>query len=296
MRNMPLATKVVQSDQFWLALAIAFGFHAFVILGISFDIHRGLPPVHEQTLDITLVRPTQTTEKPLEPDFLAQTNQEGGAPEPSLDRPTSPPSPPVLLPSPAPARESERMGSPQPEIVREKPIITAKRASRRIDTQQPRPPVKAPQRPGIAEVLASTQKEIDRLTLELDERSKLASRHRRRKAINASTQEYKYASYLDAWRKKVERIGNLNYPDEAKRRKLYGNLLLHVVVRVNGSVERIRVVRSSGHRTLDDAAVRIVKLASPFAPFPPAIREEVDVLDITRTWQFLSGNRLFTKN
>jgi protein TonB len=296
MSTVTIATKVVRTDQFWLALTIAFGLHAFVILGISFDIHRGLPPVHEQTLDITLVAPTPTKEKPDKPDFLAQTTQKGGAPEPTLDRPTSRPSPPVLLPSPAPAQETERVGTPEPEITREKPIITAKRATRRAATHVPKPPVKAPERPGIAQVLASTQKEIDRLTSELDERSKLTSRNMRRKAINASTQEYKYASYLDAWRKKVERIGNLNYPDEAKRKKLYGNLLLHVVVGADGSVERIRVVRSSGHQTLDDAAIRIVKLASPFAPFPPGIRKEIDVLDITRTWQFLSGNRLFTKN
>jgi protein TonB len=92
----------------------------------------------------------------------------------------------------------------------------------------------------------------------------------------------------------VEKIGNLNYPEEAKRRKLYGNLLMHVAVRADGSVEKIRIRRSSGHKLLDDAAVRIVRMAAPFAPFPPEIREEVDVLDITRTWQFLDGNTLFS--
>jgi periplasmic protein TonB len=142
--------------------------------------------------------------------------------------------------------------------------------------------------------LPAPSSEIDRLTAELDRRSLSASRQERRKAVNASTQEYKYASYLEAWRSKVERIGNLNYPDEAKRRKLYGNLLMHVAVRSDGSIERIRVVRSSGHKLLDDAAVRIVRLAAPFAPFPPEIREEVDVLDITRTWQFLDGTSLFS--
>ena len=118
----------------------------------------------------------------------------------------------------------------------------------------------------------------------------------RLKAINASTQEYQYAAYLEAWRSKVEKIGNLNYPDEAKRNKLHGNLLMHVAVRADGSVEQIRVVRSSGHRLLDDAAVRIVRLSAPFAPFPPEIRKNVDVLDITRTWQFLDGGTLFSSN
>ena len=148
----------------------------------------------------------------------------------------------------------------------------------------------------LDQLLASTQQEIDRLTAELDRRTLSASKQERRKAVNASTQEYKYASYLEAWRRKVERIGNLNYPDEAKRRRLHGNLILHVAVRADGSIERIRVRRSSGHKLLDDAAVRIVRMSAPFAPFPPEIREEIDVLDITRTWQFLDGKTLFSSN
>ena len=147
-----------------------------------------------------------------------------------------------------------------------------------------------------AQLLASTHMEVKRLSAELDKKTKRYAKRPRRKAINASTKEYKYANYLDAWRRKVERIGNLNYPDEAKRRKLYGNLILHVAVRANGAVESIRVLNSSGHKLLDDAAVRIVKLAAPFAPFSAEIRGETDILDITRTWRFLSNNRLDWKN
>lgn len=154
--------------------------------------------------------------------------------------------------------------------------------------------VRAKPKAKLSQLLASTQIEIDRLTAELDRRSLSASQRDRRKAVNASTQEYKYAAYLESWRRKVEKIGNLNYPDEAKRRKLYGNLLMHVAVRADGSVEKISVRRSSGHKLLDDAAVRIVRMSAPFAPFPPEIRQEVDVLDITRTWQFLDGDTLFS--
>ena len=188
----------------------------------------------------------------------------------------------------------ERSGAPQPEVKPQPEVIVAREAPRQQPTSPPKPTVEAPPRTQLSQLLASTQQEIDRLTAELDRRSLSASRQDRRKAINASTQEYKYAAYLEAWRSKVERIGNLNYPDEAKRRKLYGNLLMHVSVRADGSVEQVRVVRSSGHKLLDDAAVRIVRLAAPYAPFPPEIREEVDVLDITRTWQFLDGNTLFS--
>jgi len=142
-----------------------------------------------------------------------------------------------------------------------------------------------------ATILASRGEEIARLNAKLAEDTTAYSNRPRRKAISASTQEYKYASYLEAWRRKVEAIGNLNYPEEARRRKLYGNLILQVGVRADGSLEEVRVLRSSGSTLLDEAAVRIVHLAAPFAPFPPDIRQETDFLDITRTWQFLSNNR-----
>ena len=130
------------------------------------------------------------------------------------------------------------------------------------------------------------------LTAELDRKTQLYAKRPRRKGINAATREHKYAAYLETWRRKVEYVGNLNYPAEARDRKIYGDLILHVAVRPNGSVEQIRVVRSSGQPVLDDAAVNIVKLAAPFAPFPPDIAAETDVLDITRTWQFQRNNRL----
>jgi protein TonB len=97
---------------------------------------------------------------------------------------------------------------------------------------------------------------------------------------------------MEGWRRKVERIGNLNYPREARELGLFGSLILHVAVRSDGSIEGIRVVRSSGHEVLDQAAVRIVELAAPFAPFPPNIKRETDVLDITRTWQFQRNHQL----
>ena len=147
-----------------------------------------------------------------------------------------------------------------------------------------------------AQILASRNLEITELTNRIQHSSVAYANRPRRKAINASTREYKYASYLEAWRRKVERVGNLNYPQEAKRHKMYGNLILHVAVRADGNLEHIRVLRSSGFDVLDQAAVKIVELAAPFAPFPPDIRNETDILDITRTWQFLSSNRLGWKN
>jgi len=143
-----------------------------------------------------------------------------------------------------------------------------------------------------ADILASRNNEITRLTARINAQTNAYQNRARRKAISTSTREYRYASYMEAWRRKVERIGNLNYPSEARDQGLYGNLILHVAVRADGSLEGIRVVRSSGQEVLDQAAVRIVELAAPFAEFPPDIAAETDVLDITRTWQFQRNHRL----
>ena len=127
------------------------------------------------------------------------------------------------------------------------------------------------------------------LHAEVQQKLETKAKRPRMKFVSATTQEYKYAAYMEAWRIKVERIGNLNYPDEARKHKLSGALLLDVALKPDGSVLEIIVRRSSGQRVLDDAAVRIVELAGPFAPFPQDIRREVDILHVTRTWKFLTS-------
>lgn len=114
----------------------------------------------------------------------------------------------------------------------------------------------------------------------------------RRKFIGARTQEYRFAQYIEDWRVKVERIGNLNYPEQARQQKVFGFLTLSVSIRADGSVESVEVSKSSGQRILDAAAMRIVKLAAPYSPLPPNITRDVDILTITRTWTFTSSDRL----
>jgi protein TonB len=133
------------------------------------------------------------------------------------------------------------------------------------------------------------------LNAQIEDKLRAYAERPRRKFINARTREYKYAAYMEAWRAKVERVGNLNYPDQARRENLSGSLLLDVALRPDGSIESVSLRRSSGYPVLDDAAMRIVRLAAPYAPFPADIREETDILHIERTWQFLGSNRLFAR-
>jgi protein TonB len=270
-------------DRLGITLLVAASFHAFVILGITFKpFERTRPDYHQQSLEVMVVRqpvkPPETEEKP---DFLAQTSQQGSGEtrepvKPSLEETQS--APPMQMPpaKPQPLPRSQQLTT---EISVAKTEITP-------------PPAEPTPQPSASQLLASKNTEIARLTAELERKSLAYAKMPKRKAISASTKEYKYAAYLDAWRRKVERIGNLNYPDQAKRDQLYGNLVLHVAVKADGSVERIRVLHSSGHKILDDAAIRIVRMSAPFSPFPAEIRKETDILDITRTWQFLRSGRL----
>jgi protein TonB len=114
----------------------------------------------------------------------------------------------------------------------------------------------------------------------------------RRTSIGARTREYRFAQYIEDWRVKVERIGNLNYPEQARRQQVFGKLILSVSIKADGSIESIEVSRSSGQRILDAAAMRIVKLAAPYAPLPPDIQRDTDILTITRTWSFTQADRL----
>jgi protein TonB len=118
------------------------------------------------------------------------------------------------------------------------------------------------------------------------------SRLPRRRFISANTKEYEFASYMQAWVAKVERVGNLNYPMEVRRRKLVGNLLMTVGINRDGSVESIQIRRGSGMKELDESAMRIVRLAAPYSPLPENISSRVDVLHITRTWKFSTGYSL----
>jgi len=302
-------------DRLGLTLFFAGCLHITLILGIGFDTARPKPQAAARTLEVMVVHNARKPNEPEEADFLAQANQQGGGEQKEVTKPTIEPVPtklpieppvpshaiepvitptPVAPPTPAPKPASEpEQPAPQPS----KKLVAKKSVNKTVaSTPAPKavekPKTKQKRRLSVSQLLASTNLEIKRISAELDRKTRNYAKRPRRKAINASTKEYRYATYLDAWRRKVERVGNLNYPDEAKRKKLFGNLVLHVAVRADGSIDDIRLLHTSGHKLLDDAAIRIVKLAAPFAPFPPDIIKDTDILDITRTWRFLRSNRL----
>lgn len=288
-----LAHSINSSDRLGLMLLVAVVIHAVLILGIVFDVAINKQENSEKALDIIVVRNPVNEKNDKEADFLAQQSQQGGGELEEKKRLTAEPSNPTLKPEPK--KRQEAIPTPPAQSTPEQKIIVQQQAPKKKVVEKTTPKVeKKPRKINVEQLLASTQTEIDLLTAEIDSRKQLQSKKPRRKYISSSTQEYKYAAYLTAWRKKVESIGNLNYPEEAKKRKIYGNILMTVVLKPSGKVSSIKIRKSSGHKILDDAAVRIVKLAAPFAPFPNNIRQETDELVITRTWQFVSGNKLFS--
>lgn len=276
------------TDRLGLALFVSILLHMVMVLGLTFSAPRIRMPGAE-SLEITLVQ-TRSDKAPHAPQFLAQANQDGGGTSETRDIARSPL--PVMEMSDQNSRAPVAQPAPQRRVQSVSDLIalfTADDAKRAVRTTDPQPERKeeriAPERTGLPE-LRTREAERARLNAELNRNFQEYQQMPRHKYLNARTQEYKYAAYMDAWRAKVERVGNLNYPEQAKRRNLAGSLVLDVAINPDGTLHGTQVMRSSGHAVLDDAATRIVELAAPYPPLPPDIRAETDVLHITRTWKF----------
>ena len=143
--------------------------------------------------------------------------------------------------------------------------------------------------------LTAAALEMDRLSALIDQRQSEYEKRPKRKFIGARTKEYRFALYVESWRQKVERIGNMNYPEAAKAQKLYGQLRMTVSIKADGSIEDVVIDKSSGSKILDDAAKRIVELAAPYTRFPDDIKKDTDILSITRTWSFTQEEQVATE-
>lgn len=286
------APQILPSDRLGMTLFLAVVIHAIIILGITFKADLTRPPtIKASPIEIRLMH--QRSEKaPDESDVYAQANLEGGGDPTARTMPRSPAFTPI-----SPKRsgmESEvRMPASPPQT--EPRSRTRPLTAQRSEQKTPRTEISVANRksPLTADELIARSLEIASLSAQIDQSmNDYAQRGRHRYIISAHAKELRDAAYLDAWRTKVERIGNLNYPDEAKRRNISGNLLLDVAINADGSLNDVRLLRSSGYKMLDDAALRIVHLAAPFAPFSEEMRRDTDVLHITRNWEFLDSNRL----
>ncbi len=243
--------KLLGRDRMLCALLLAAVAHAGLILGLPSPFPV---PAERDTGSIAILLALPPPPEPVPPAAAG-----GAAPLPAMPRPAAElPAEPAPVTARAPA-------TPNPEVPPVESVATA-----------PPEPAKWRMRD-----YATTVREVARAG---EDRSGASSRVRRVTGVSPASPELSY--YFEAWRRKVERVGNLNYPDAARARSLYGSLRLLVAIVPDGTLRDVRVLESSRHRVLDDAALRIVRLAAPFAPFPPEMRRNTDVLEIVRTWQF----------
>lgn len=284
---MSAAPRITPGDRLGATLALALIAHGVVILGVGFAVDDPAPVT--PTLDVILVE-TRSETPPEQADFLAQASQQGGGDSDRAERPREPLSAPVPRDEPGIVPRPLEAQTPPPQPAAQSRVIASIDGERRLPLPEDTPP-EAPIPAPTGRELIQQSLEMARLSAEIERQSQLIAKRPKRKFVSASTREYEYAAYLRAWVTRVERVGNLNYPDEARRRQLSGQLVMTVAVRRDGSVEDITIVQPSGYPVLDQAAVRIVRLAEPFPVLPPT-GENIDVLHITRTWQFLQGGTL----
>lgn len=276
-----------------MALGTSIVAHA-VLLAVHFKFPTALTrPNAEPRMEVVLVN-AKTRERPTHPDVLAQANLDRGG---NVDERR-------MARSPLPVTEPRNPGHNLTEAQRRVRELEAKQQELLALARQAQlKVVQQPERTTPAEQAAAQPSGRDladlalaaiRLQAQIDKQIEDYQKRPRKKFIGANAAEYRFAQYEEEWRAKVERLGTVNYPAEA-RGKLYGNLRLTVTIRPDGSVDSVELDRSSGLKVLDAAAFKIVRMAAPYASFPPTIRRDTDLLVITRTWFFSQGDKIFTE-
>lgn len=252
------------SDRLIVAMLIALIIHVGLILGMRFNMPS--PPEIARTLDVELIE-QPNEKKPPKADYQAQADSEGSR----------------VRQDQRPPLASIR---PQPAVFKAKGFERDRREPKRLTRTQA-----AASPPEIAQAKPAAEPHLDRnlLTQQIAELSAATMQSNGERVVpirQINAHKHIAAAYERAWQEKVERVGNLNYPDEARRQGLSGALVVSVWVAKDGQVKKIQIHRSSGHPVLDEAALRIVRLAAPFSPFPVELANQADEIVITRTWKF----------
>lgn len=277
-------------ERFYFTIFLSTIVHAIVILGVGFSYFNEVNS--EPALDITLAQ-YRSDAPPENADFLAQENQQGSGSADEILAPSTPVDADFhddriqeVAPQPT-APESS------PAEINQQDIVTTTESNRFVPGEQEDVIQEEELPPGdelspeeLSLAIASLQAQLD------TQRQEYANRPRKYTISSASTQKSHDALYLDSWRKRIETVGNQNYPRQAREQELYGSLRILVAIELDGEVSEIRILQSSGLRILDEAAIAIVNMAAPFEPLPAEIRAEADILEIIRTWRFHEDNAL----
>ncbi|MBA3995739.1 MAG: energy transducer TonB [Candidatus Accumulibacter sp.] len=275
----------------WLAVGASLLLHALV-LSLHFSFPDASRAFQDKALDIILVN-SRSAHRPSDAQALAQANLDGGGNSDDKRRAKTPLPPSARQQNGAELEQAQRRvqdleAQQQRLLTQAKSKTKAAPSAERQAQPEPTPGISGRDLAQSALAMARLEGEIAKNVDEYNQRP-------RKKNVGTRADEYRFAQYVEDWRLKVERIGTLNYPEAAKG-KLYGTLMLTVTIRSDGAVDKVEINRSSGHKILDDAARRIVQMAGPYAPFPPDIRRDTDILEITRSWFFTNNDSLETRS
>ena len=279
-----MAAQVTANDRLMFTLFMALALHAVVLLGITFAPEE--PATSAATMEITLSR-FEDEQAPDEADFLAASNQQGsGETEKKLEQTTT-------EMAEVNARKVEQVQPVQPTVTERQPkgerqVLQAEAPSPEAEVREEDPEPPEEDLP-VAEKKSLMERSLEIASLEArldDQQQAYARRPRVTRVTAASTLQSSNAWYVRQWIDKITRVGNSNYPQEARSQGIYGDLRLLVSLRKDGTIKEVSILESSGSSVLDDAAIRIIRLAAPFAPFPETMREKTDELEIIRTWSF----------
>jgi protein TonB len=288
--SLPLAEPSKQGTRMALALLASAAVHGMVLSTQFVQINPRLFEDLSLPMEVVLVN-AKTADSPLNPDALAQVNLAGGG-NTDEDR---------RLKSPLPASPKTQTGSEEEVLQarvaeleqRARALLTQLKPEAQLQEQPPEPIADVNQLNLQAREMAQLQaREMAQLQASISQQWDEYQKRPKRAFVGANVREYAFARYVEDWVTKVERIGNLNYPEAARRQGIYGSLRLTVSIYADGRIEAIEVNQSSGSRVLDAAATRIVELAAPYAAFPDDMRKKADILSITRTWTFTRSDKL----
>ncbi len=287
-----LEATVSPGDRLSFTVFLAVALHAALILGVTFTYVSSKPSTH--TMEVTLAQ-QRAKLRPENADFLAQFDQVGSG---ALEEKAIMTAPTVAQFQDTEIRETSQdvqQSSSYKAVEQKQTAITTTAKTDHNVTVNSKVTETASQKTEFnnKKSLHARALEIASLEARIDHQRQIyAKRPRIKRLTSLSTASSADAFYLNSWRRKIESVGNLNYPQKARENKLYGSLRLMVAILPDGSLKEVELLESSGHQVLDDAAVRIVRLSAPYAPFPDELRQSTDVLEIIRTWQFKKNSSL----
>jgi protein TonB len=279
-----LASPSPRDTRIALALMASFALHG-IALSTQFTLvnprnFEDLTP----PMEVVLVN-AKSRQAPLNPEVLAQADLAGGG---NVDDDRRAKSPLPYKPHAIEAKEEAAHARVKQLEEQARQLLTQLKNQAMVDAA----PQAAPRRNVDSADLMLQASEAAKLQAQISRNWEEYQKRPRREFVGANAKSYVFARYVEDWAAKVEKIGNLNYPDAARRNRIYGSLILTVSILADGRLEKIEVTRPSGKEVLDHAAIRIVELAAPYAPFSKEMREKADIISISRTWKFTSSDQL----